>query len=168
MLKHEIVIESDVKPRWMRPASVCESYGISMAYLYRLMNAGKFKVVSLKDKGAKRGIRLISRESVEKFFNAQATTNWKPIDVIGPKKSGQSRSAKKKEVLAAGSARVLRSPKFRASDPINHSLTCSVKPRPRYSGSTAKIFKIYRCYWNRFTNRNSGSVRLPIEERRGH
>jgi hypothetical protein len=84
LLKNEIIIERDpeVQPRWLRISAVKAAYGLNTVRIYELLNTGHLKSVLLRDKGKKRGIRLISVESLDEFFRKRATTKLEPMKVL--------------------------------------------------------------------------------------
>jgi hypothetical protein len=80
MLKKEIVIvDPDARPRWMRIAHVRDVYGLSVVQIYELLNGGQFTSMVLKRKGATRGVRLLSVESIERYFDKGATRKFEPM-----------------------------------------------------------------------------------------
>ncbi|MGA8655118.1 MAG: hypothetical protein WB586_03145 [Chthoniobacterales bacterium] len=106
MLKNEIVIERDpepaLRPRWLRISTVLKVYSLSTVRLYQLLNAGELKSIVIKDRGKKRGIRLINAESLEEYFNQRSSTKLEPMQVLAynpdnPVRGGRPR--KNKEVM---------------------------------------------------------------------
>jgi hypothetical protein len=102
MLRNEIVIERDpsqLGPRWLRMRTVSQVYSISAVRIYDLLNTGQLKSILLKGKGKTRGIRLISVESLEEYFNGQATTKLEPMKVLAynPDNPVKSPGRKRKE-----------------------------------------------------------------------
>jgi hypothetical protein len=80
MLKGEIIIANPATgPRWMRIAQVRNVYGLSVVNIYKLLNSGQLTSIVLKEKGATRGVRLISVESVERYFAQGASDQFKPM-----------------------------------------------------------------------------------------
>jgi hypothetical protein len=59
--------------RWFRPKEAKEFTGLSRSKLYELIRSGAIKSVSIKRKGAVRGIRLIDRQSCLEFFESFET-----------------------------------------------------------------------------------------------
>ena len=59
-------------PEWIRVAQACAWMGVSKPTLYNLMSQGKFKFVSLREKGCTRGTRLISFASLKAFLESKA------------------------------------------------------------------------------------------------
>jgi excisionase family DNA binding protein len=60
-------------PEWVRVKEACAYSRISKPKLYQLLNAGKIKSVSLRERGQIRGTRLISFDSLRSFLNGLAT-----------------------------------------------------------------------------------------------
>lgn len=54
----------DVKPEWLRPADVTRVFGIGRSHLFDLIKNGRVKSVCLRHRGAARGSRLISYDSL--------------------------------------------------------------------------------------------------------
>jgi hypothetical protein len=80
MLKDEIVIDDlRPRPRWMRIAQVRNVYGLSIVQIYALLNAGQFVSIVLKKEETTRGVRLISVESIERYFAKGASDQFKPM-----------------------------------------------------------------------------------------
>jgi len=57
------------KPEWYRPADAKGLWGISRAKCYDLINTGKIKSISLRERGQKTGSRLVSFDSTAAYFN---------------------------------------------------------------------------------------------------
>ena len=73
MFAHE-VLEDPVRlqPRWLRiPAAVSYS-GISRAKLFILLADREIKSASIRSKGKERGIRVVDRESIDRFLEARS------------------------------------------------------------------------------------------------
>jgi hypothetical protein len=75
ILACEIQRDEDVKPlretfrRWLRIPDAVSYTGFSRAFLYRLLTEGMIESRSVKAKtGTKKGIRLVDRESIDKFI----------------------------------------------------------------------------------------------------
>jgi hypothetical protein len=59
---------SGVQPEFCRPADMPRLFGIARTYAYQLINEGKIKSISLRKRGARTGVRLISCDSVREFL----------------------------------------------------------------------------------------------------
>ena len=57
-------------PEWLRPKEACKRFGMSRAYLYRLLGDGSIRSTCIRKRGALKGIRLISRDSLAAFIEA--------------------------------------------------------------------------------------------------
>ena len=55
---------SNLRPEWLRIPSATHVSGISRSGLYELIESGELKSVCLRKRGAKKGIRLISYDSL--------------------------------------------------------------------------------------------------------
>ncbi len=82
MLTREIVIDEPERPRWYRVATVRRIYSLSTVRVYELLNEGTLESVVFRRKGNKRGIRLISVESVERHMKRAATTKMEPLAAV--------------------------------------------------------------------------------------
>jgi hypothetical protein len=82
MLTREIVIDEPERPRWYRVATVRRIYSLSTVRVYELLNEGALESVVFRRKGNKRGIRLISVESVERHMQRAATTKMEPLAAV--------------------------------------------------------------------------------------
>lgn len=58
---------------WLRVKEACSFSRLSKPKLYQLINAGKIKSVSLRERGQIRGTRLISFDSLRNFLESRAT-----------------------------------------------------------------------------------------------
>ena len=58
-----------VKPEWIKPKEVPRYFGISRPAVYNLMNNGKIKSISLRERGKASGSRLISYDSLKDYFD---------------------------------------------------------------------------------------------------
>jgi hypothetical protein len=69
MFAHEIIQSpTTLQPRWLKvPAAVSYS-GINRAKLYILLAEGQIKSASVRSKGSRRGIRVVDRESIDKYL----------------------------------------------------------------------------------------------------
>ena len=63
----------------MRIAQVQEVYNLSVVQIYELLNSGQFVSMVLKKEEARRGVRLISVESIERYFAKGASDQFKPM-----------------------------------------------------------------------------------------
>lgn len=54
--------------RMPKPGSVCPWSGLGRSYLYQLATEGKIKTLSLRKRGASRGVRLIRLDSVLEYL----------------------------------------------------------------------------------------------------
>jgi hypothetical protein len=78
MLSSEIVQDpATLPPRWLKiPPAVAYS-GLSRARLYTLLAEGQIKSASVYSKGKQRGIRIVDRESIDRFLESQITMGIK-------------------------------------------------------------------------------------------
>jgi hypothetical protein len=60
------------RPEWLRPKMVPLYFGIGRSRLYELINEGKVKSVSLRERGAKHGTRLVSYDSLSNYIESMA------------------------------------------------------------------------------------------------
>jgi hypothetical protein len=69
MFAHEIVQDpATLQPRWLKvPAAVSYS-GINRARLYILLAEGQIKSASVRSRGRLRGIRVVDRESIDRYL----------------------------------------------------------------------------------------------------
>lgn len=58
---------------WWRVNEACGYMRCTKPVLYRLLNAGLVKSVSLKQRGQTKGLRLVSVDSLKSFLNSRAT-----------------------------------------------------------------------------------------------
>jgi Helix-turn-helix domain len=63
---------SKTKPEWLRIPEAIRIFGIGRSTLYILIGEGKVKSCSLRRRGAVRGIRLISYDSLSAFIEDQS------------------------------------------------------------------------------------------------
>jgi hypothetical protein len=61
----------DLFPEFLRIPDVESLYGIRRSKLYELLTTGEVKSVSLRKKGARTGVRLVSTQSLRDFLNSQ-------------------------------------------------------------------------------------------------
>ena len=77
MLTREIQLDTEsgpvtLNPRWLRIPAAVKYSGLSRSRLYELLSEGKIRSICVKSqKWAQRGIRLIDRESIDSFLEAQ-------------------------------------------------------------------------------------------------
>jgi hypothetical protein len=61
-----------LNPRWLRVPGAVKYSGLSRSRLYQLLTERQIKSICVKShKGAKRGVRLIDRESIDLFMESQ-------------------------------------------------------------------------------------------------
>lgn len=60
------------KPEWLSISDAVRVFGIGRSRLYEMMNDGDIKSVSIKKRGAVKGRRLISFDSLAEYFDQQA------------------------------------------------------------------------------------------------
>lgn len=65
--------QTTVRPEWEDPKGIRARFGISKSTLYRLIEQGKVKSTSLRERGKLRGKRLVSTDSVAAFLEGLAT-----------------------------------------------------------------------------------------------
>ena len=61
------------RPEWVRipsPRTTCPHSGLSRAHLHRLIKDGEVESMSLRNKGAKSGIRLVSYDSLMAYIRS--------------------------------------------------------------------------------------------------
>jgi hypothetical protein len=63
--------DTPLKPEWVRPAQATQIFGIGRTKIYELIADGKIKSASIKARGATKGTRLISYDSLSTFINSQ-------------------------------------------------------------------------------------------------
>lgn len=66
------------RSEWLRVSQVVAQYNIGRTFLYELLRDGKLRSVSLKKRGAIRGIRLISRLWLEDYLEHLAEVQSDP------------------------------------------------------------------------------------------
>lgn len=72
-MKYTDATERQPQPKFLRmpPSGTTEpTTGLKRGYLYRLAREGKIPTVTLKEKGAKRGVTLIEAESLYRYLEA--------------------------------------------------------------------------------------------------
>ncbi|XHR27981.1 MAG: helix-turn-helix transcriptional regulator [Chthoniobacteraceae bacterium] len=55
-------------PEWLRIKAACQRFGVSRSWLYVRIASGQIKSRCLRQRGAIKGIRLISRDSLALFI----------------------------------------------------------------------------------------------------
>lgn len=80
----------NIRPEWLRlpkPGQRCPASGLCRSYLHTLVRDGKVKTSSIRERGRKTGIRLISYDSLMAFIEkgAQPAVEPKPEPVEQPK-----------------------------------------------------------------------------------
>jgi len=63
------------KPEWIRIPQATAFFGVGRSKLYELIGAGKIKSTSLRERGQKRGTRIISYDSLANYIESQVETN---------------------------------------------------------------------------------------------
>lgn len=66
-----IATAQPIRPEFVRmpkPGSVCPWTGLGRSYLYQLATEGKIRTLSLRKRGAARGVRLIRLDSVIEYL----------------------------------------------------------------------------------------------------
>ena len=64
-------------PQWLRVEQVQALYGLSRSKVFELIREGQVIAASLSSPGKSRGVRLISRESLDELISASITTSNK-------------------------------------------------------------------------------------------
>ncbi|MDA7493276.1 helix-turn-helix domain-containing protein [Akkermansiaceae bacterium] len=64
-------------PQWLRVEQVQALYGLSRSKVFELIREGQVTAASLSSPGKSRGVRLISRESLDELISASITTSNK-------------------------------------------------------------------------------------------
>ena len=62
---------SGAQPEFCRPGDMPRLFGIGRTYTYQLINEGKIKSISLRKRGTRFGVRLISCDSVREFLRSE-------------------------------------------------------------------------------------------------
>lgn len=65
-------IHQVTKPEWLRVPEAVRLFGLCRSSLYELIAAGTIKSTSLRKRGAVRGIRLISFDSLAEYVEQSA------------------------------------------------------------------------------------------------
>jgi predicted DNA-binding transcriptional regulator AlpA len=77
MLTREIELDTQsgqvtLNPRWLRIPGAVKYSGLSRSRLYELISEGRIRSICVKSqKWARRGVRLIDRESIDLFMERQ-------------------------------------------------------------------------------------------------
>jgi hypothetical protein len=58
------------RPEWLRLPDVTRLFGISRSHCYTLISEGSIESISLKKRGAIRGIRLVKYDSISSYFDS--------------------------------------------------------------------------------------------------
>ena len=58
----------DIKPEWVRVPEAVKISGLGRSSIYELIGAGKIKTFSKRARGSRRGVRLISYDSLLEFL----------------------------------------------------------------------------------------------------
>jgi hypothetical protein len=96
-IHEELRTAPPVERNWLKlPDSVVYS-SLSLSKLYELISEGKIRSVCLRDKEKARGIRLISRPSLDAYMSEHEKTKGKPV----PGRKGR-KSKKEKEAELVG------------------------------------------------------------------
>jgi hypothetical protein len=61
-----------LKPRWLRIRTAVGYSGISRAKLFILLADGQIKSASIRSRGKARGIRVVDRESIDRYLESLA------------------------------------------------------------------------------------------------
>lgn len=67
------------KPEWLRVPDAVRLFGISRSALYELITAGSIKSTALRKRGAVRGIRLISFDSLAAYVESSASNGGEAL-----------------------------------------------------------------------------------------
>ena len=70
-----IVSKSTGSPEWLRVEQVQALYGLSRSKVFELVREDQVTAASLLSPGKSRGVRLISRESLDELISASITTS---------------------------------------------------------------------------------------------
>jgi hypothetical protein len=66
---------STVSPKWLRVEQVRALYGLSRSKVFELIREHQVVAASLSSPGKTRGVRLVSRESLDELIAASVTTS---------------------------------------------------------------------------------------------
>ena len=64
-----------IKPEWLRIPDAVRVFGISRSSLYEMITAGSIKSTVLRKRGALRGIRILSFDSLAEYCERAAKLN---------------------------------------------------------------------------------------------
>ena len=79
IIRHHITGEQPLwKPEWLRFPDATKIFGVSRSKIYELISAGQIRSFSLRGRGKKKGVRLISYDSLKEFLERRA--NEKPVE----------------------------------------------------------------------------------------
>lgn len=71
-------INQSIKPEWVRIPEAVRCFGLSRSSLYELISANTIQSTALKKRGAVRGIRLISYDSLASYIERAASEGGTP------------------------------------------------------------------------------------------
>ena len=71
-------VNQPFKPEWIRIPDAIRTFGISRSSLYELIAAGEIKSTALRKRGAVRGIRIISFDSLAEYCERAAQSQATP------------------------------------------------------------------------------------------
>lgn len=64
--------QAELKSEWARPPKNGQHLeGLSRSYIYRLIESGSIKSMSITEPGAKKGVRLINIQSLRQWISEQ-------------------------------------------------------------------------------------------------
>ncbi|MEI8234765.1 MAG: helix-turn-helix domain-containing protein [Verrucomicrobiota bacterium] len=66
----QVAAGTSTKPEWLRVPEAVRIFGLCRSSLYELIAAGKIKSTCLKKRGALRGIRIVSFDSLNSYIEA--------------------------------------------------------------------------------------------------
>jgi len=66
-------VNQSIKPEWVRVPEAVRLFGIGRSRIYELISAGTIKSTALRKRGATRGIRLISYDSLASYIEEAAS-----------------------------------------------------------------------------------------------
>lgn len=72
---HPATTDDATKPEWIRPKTAVRIFGIGRSKLYELIASGAIKSVSMRQRGAKHGTRLISYHSLDLYLTSLVEEN---------------------------------------------------------------------------------------------
>jgi hypothetical protein len=68
-----------LEPEFLRPADAFDRYRIKRGHLYRLMESGRVRSVSLRERGKLRGLRLVVHSSLRDYvFSHEEVSGYAP------------------------------------------------------------------------------------------